>query len=98
MCAQAVKARTCSFHAKADLLAYELSKLRVWDMRDIEDLRAEDGGGGGCPFFATRQLAEGASLIFAPYNYIFDAGVREALQIDVKGAAIIIDEGPNKAV
>ena len=93
MCAQAVKARTCSFHAKADALAYELSKLRVWDMGDIEDLKAQDPAGGGCPFFATRQLAEGASLIFAPYNYIFDAGVRAALQIDIEGAAIIIDEG-----
>ena len=93
MCAQAVKARTCSFHAKADALAYELSKLRVWDMGDIEDLKAQDPAGGGCPFFATRQLAEGASLIFAPYNYIFDAGVRAALHIDIEGAAIIIDEG-----
>ena len=71
--------------------------MRVWDMGDMEELRGNDTKvkGGGCPFFATRQLAEEAQLIFAPYNYIFDAGVRAALDIDVKGAAIIIDEGHN---
>ena len=94
-CTQAVKAKTCSHHPKADSLAFQLSKLGVWDMGDMEDIRAEDGAGGGCPFFATRQLAEGASLIFAPYNYIFDPGVRAAMNIEVKDAAIIIDEGHN---
>ena len=96
-CVQAVKSRSCSHHGQADALAHQLAKMRVWDMGDMEELRANDTKvkGGGCPFFATRQLAEEAQLIFAPYNYIFDAGVRAALDIDVKGAAIIIDEGHN---
>jgi Fanconi anemia group J protein len=50
---------------------------------------------GGCPFYTSRFLRENAELIFTPYNYLIDAGIRESLGIDLNGNVVIIDEAHN---
>ncbi len=37
---------------------------------DIEDLGRLGRGGGPCPYYASRALADAAELVFMPYNYL----------------------------
>jgi len=62
---------------------------------DIEDLVRLGKSMKGCPYFASRILAEDAELVFAPYNYLLDPRTRAAMDIDVEGSVIIFDEGHN---
>lgn len=48
-----------------------------------------------CPYFASRALAQEAEAVFAPYNYICDPGIRNALGIDLRNAVIVMDEAHN---
>jgi len=49
----------------------------------------------GCPYFAAKHMAESADLVFCPYNYLLDPAVRGAMDVDVKGALVILDEAHN---
>ena len=49
-----------------------------------------------CPYFATKELATNAELIFMPYNYITDATLRRSLdKVALDGAILIFDEAHN---
>ena len=37
---------------------------------DIEDLARLGRGSGPCPYYTARALADGADLVFMPYNYL----------------------------
>ena len=62
---------------------------------DIEDLVKLGTKSRGCPYFAAKLMAETAELIFCPYNYLLDPAVRSAMDVDVKGALVILDEAHN---
>lgn len=49
----------------------------------------------GCPYFAARNMAETAELVFCPYNYIIDPIIRHAMSIDLSDSIVIIDEAHN---
>lgn len=46
----------------------------------------------GCSYFAARAMAEDAELVFCPYNYIINPVIRRAMEVDIEGAIIILDE------
>ncbi|CAB9497764.1 Regulator of telomere elongation helicase 1 [Seminavis robusta] len=48
-----------------------------------------------CPYYLSRALSKHAELLFAPYNYILDPGIRKALEIDLEGAVVVLDEAHN---
>lgn len=48
-----------------------------------------------CPYFAARELVDGASLVFCPYNYLIDPLVRQQLGINLGGHVVILDEAHN---
>jgi hypothetical protein len=48
-----------------------------------------------CPYYLSRELAQHAEIIFSPYNYLLDPGIRSAMGLDVNNAVIILDEGHN---
>jgi hypothetical protein len=48
-----------------------------------------------CPYYLSRALSKHAELIFAPYNYILDPGIRKALDIDLSGSVVVLDEAHN---
>lgn len=62
---------------------------------DIEDLAALGAKINGCPYYASRALAAEVDLVFCPYNYLTDPIIRSAMEIDVSGAVVILDEGHN---
>lgn len=37
-------------------------------------------------------MADHAELVFCPYSYIIDPVVRRAMEVDITGAIIILDE------
>lgn len=48
-----------------------------------------------CPYYLSRALEKHAELVFAPYNYILDPSIRNALEIDLSGSVCILDEAHN---
>ncbi|KAJ2843210.1 hypothetical protein GGI22_007290, partial [Coemansia erecta] len=64
----------------------------IWDIEDLVKLGRKIMA---CPYYASRELADGADLVFCPYNYILDPGVREAAGISLKNNVVILDEAHN---
>ena len=48
-----------------------------------------------CPYYTSRGLLKHAELVFAPYNYILEPGIRKAMDIDLSGAVVVLDEAHN---
>lgn len=46
----------------------------------------------GCSYYAARSMADGAQLVFCPYNYIINPVIRGAMNVNIKGAIIVFDE------
>lgn len=77
---------------------------------DIEDLIAFGKQRRLCPYFLAREAAQYSEIIMCPYNYLIEPSnpkirgfsniciclvIRQAMNIDLKGAIIIIDEAHN---
>jgi Rad3-related DNA helicase len=45
----------------------------IWDIEDLVKLGEKTQA---CPYFASRALADDADIVFCPYNYIIDPGMR----------------------
>ncbi|PIA13149.1 DNA repair helicase [Coemansia reversa NRRL 1564] len=67
-------------------------ELEIWDLEDIVRLGKAQFA---CPYYAGREMAETAELVFCPYNYILDPGVREAAGIKLEDNVVILDEAHN---
>lgn len=37
-------------------------------------------------------MADDAELVFCPYNYIISPVIRRAMEVDIEGAIVILDE------
>lgn len=46
----------------------------------------------GCPYYAARDMADNAQLVFCPYSYIINPIIRGAMELDIEGAVLILDE------
>ncbi|KAL6601612.1 hypothetical protein ACP70R_044832 [Stipagrostis hirtigluma subsp. patula] len=66
-----------------------------YEVHDIEDLVRVGQKIKGCPYFAAQHMAETAQLVFCPYNYLISPIVRRAMDIDIGGSIIILDEAHN---
>jgi Fanconi anemia group J protein len=80
------------FHKKQKLVNHpSLSTTnRIWDIEDLVRLGKRTQG---CPYYASRQIAESAEVIFSPYNYIIDPVIRKVLEIGLEDSIVILDEG-----
>ncbi|KAJ0966761.1 hypothetical protein J5N97_023678 [Dioscorea zingiberensis] len=65
------------------------------EVHDIEDLVKVGRTVKGCSYFAAQSLAEEAQLVFCPYSYVMSPIVRRAMNIDIKGSILILDEAHN---
>lgn len=68
-----------------------------WTPLDIEDLHKEAQRKQICPYFNQKDRIGGADLIFMPYNYLIDGGIRENFNINFANSIIIFDEAHNIA-
>ena len=66
-----------------------------WDPLDIENLHKEAQFHMFCPYYAVKDRANGADIIFMPYNYLIDEKIRENFQITWDNSIIIFDEAHN---
>ncbi|KAE8715589.1 hypothetical protein F3Y22_tig00110163pilonHSYRG00265 [Hibiscus syriacus] len=62
---------------------------------DIEDLVKIGQVVRGCAYYAARSMADDAQLVFCPYSYIINPVIRGAMDVDIKGAIIVLDEAHN---
>lgn len=46
----------------------------------------------GCAYFAARSMALDAEIVFCPYVYLLNPVIRNAMEINLQGAIIILDE------
>ncbi|XP_010935304.2 uncharacterized protein [Elaeis guineensis] len=65
------------------------------EVHDIEDLVKVGRTVKGCPYFAAQILAEEGQIVFCPYSYIINPIVRRAMDVDIKGCIVILDEAHN---
>ncbi|KAL8211546.1 hypothetical protein R6Q57_005983 [Mikania cordata] len=72
-----------------------LRKGGCHEVHDIEDLVKVGEMVEGCSYFAAQAMAEVANIVFCPYSYIVNPLIRKAMEINVKGNIIILDEAHN---
>ncbi|CAG9461204.1 unnamed protein product [Pedinophyceae sp. YPF-701] len=90
-CDQLCKQDACSFaQGKKGLI-----ELMTGTLHDVEELAGVGELTGGCPYFAARSMAEDAEVVLCPYQYLIDPLVRGAMNVDLEGAVVIVDEAHN---
>ncbi|XP_060580920.1 Fanconi anemia group J protein homolog [Ruditapes philippinarum] len=87
----------CKFNDKSKRVFLSQRQLQdelptAWD---LEDLVSSCTKKKACPYFVTRNLKEGADIIFCPYNYLIDPLVRKSMDITLKDQIVILDEAHN---
>lgn len=104
MCRRLTQKRQCRYHLPiASSRPYEnRSEQIIADMQaagamDIEELQDFGKTQGACPWFLSRAAAQadGCEILFLPYNYLLDKGIRSTLEIDWTNDIVIIDEAHN---
>ena len=63
----------------------------AWDMEDFDRVIEHER----VSVLHAFGMAEEASLIFCPYNYLFDISVRRRMGLGINDFTVIIDEGHN---
>lgn len=66
-----------------------------WEAMDIEELHKQAHNKMFCPYYAQKDRAQAADIIFMPYNYLLDEKIRDRFEIDLDNSVIIFDEGHN---
>ncbi|KAI3518646.1 hypothetical protein L1887_07453 [Cichorium endivia] len=72
-----------------------VKKGGCYEVHDIEDLIKVGQMVEGCSYFGAQAMAEVAQIVFCPYSYIVNPQIRKAMELDVKGNIIILDEAHN---
>lgn len=62
---------------------------------DIEDLHRISVQKNICAYYSSKDTIKNADIVFMPYIYLFDPRFRNNIQINLKNAIIILDEGHN---
>ena len=97
-CRTAVKQKTCQYFVGTNTLKMSGASSGILSpspVLDIEDLRTVGERNCVCPFFYSREQASQASVVFVPYNYLFQPGAVKSLGVELKDAVVIIDEAHN---
>jgi len=90
-CKQLLSSSGCKFHSSHASMKHLMSP-RVWD---IEDLVTTGRDRNKCPYFAARAMVPESDLVFGPYNYVIDPVIRGDMDIKLKNAVLVFDEGHN---
>ncbi|KAG5460589.1 MAG: hypothetical protein BJ554DRAFT_7346, partial [Olpidium bornovanus] len=82
--------QTARITSSADVAAG--GQLEIWDIEDLVDFGKRTNG---CPYYASKELAKQADIVFLPYSYVCNPIIREAMDLSVDGAVIVLDEAHN---
>jgi Fanconi anemia group J protein len=82
----------CALFQNANILSNHPSMRVVWD---IEDIVTKGRQFRACPYYAAKDIAGNADVVFCPYNYMLDKLFRESAGIDLKNNIVIFDEAHN---
>ncbi|XP_024169418.1 Fanconi anemia group J protein homolog [Rosa chinensis] len=72
-----------------------LQKGGCHEAYDIEDLVKVGKVVKGCSYYAARSMSDDAELVFCPYNYIINPVIRGAMEVDIQGSIVVLDEAHN---
>ncbi|XP_029373323.1 Fanconi anemia group J protein isoform X2 [Echeneis naucrates] len=94
---EAKEGRSCRFyhavHRMRDQSSLRLNGLHeAWDIEDLVSLGKRLRS---CSYYAARELMQGASIVFCPYNYLLDPMIRESMEINLAGQILVLDEAHN---
>ncbi|XP_065826996.1 regulator of telomere elongation helicase 1-like [Oscarella lobularis] len=92
LCRSKVQSGTCQFYNNFKENSSNLTSQLSQHMPDIEELVKEGAKQKVCPYYLARELKSSADIIFMPFNYIFDAKLRDSHRIDLENAIVICDE------
>ncbi|XP_072249263.1 Fanconi anemia group J protein [Leuresthes tenuis] len=95
---EAKDGRSCRYYHGVQRMRDQHTLQRVhglYDAWDIEDLVTLGKRLRSCSYYAARELMQGASIIFCPYNYLLDPMIRESMEIDLAGQILVLDEAHN---
>jgi len=90
-CSDLIKEGKCVYFNRKEKLMKRIGEK----IFDIEELKAEGRKCSGCPYFTARALQPDADIVFCPYNYLVETSIREASEIKLDNAIILIDEAHN---
>ena len=87
----------CSYYQnvhrmKTHTSLYGCGITSAWDLEDLVNLGRRVRA---CPYYSSRELITSASIIFCPYNYLVDPGIRSHMSINLNGQILIFDEAHN---
>ncbi|CAI5743189.1 unnamed protein product [Hyaloperonospora brassicae] len=92
-CRLALEGSSCSYFKKRKKVNdMRRSVSPVWDIEDLVKLAQKHRE---CAYFHSREALEQANIVFAPYNYLLDPSIREAVGIKLKRSIIVLDEAHN---
>ena len=96
-CLELLETKSCRFfdrvrNIKASNLLQPGGDLELFD---IEELVTVGKRVRGCPYYASKLMAETAEIVFCPYNYLIDPELREVMDISVTSNIFIFDEAHN---
>ncbi|XP_028276270.1 Fanconi anemia group J protein [Parambassis ranga] len=95
---EAKNGRSCGYYHRVQKMRdqYTLQNVHklceAWDIEDLVKLGKEIHS---CSYYAARELMQGASIVFCPYNYLLDPMIRESMEIDLAGQILVLDEAHN---
>ncbi|XP_038549559.1 Fanconi anemia group J protein [Micropterus salmoides] len=90
--------RSCHYYHGVQRMRDQYMLQKVHGMHgawDIEDLATLGKRLRSCSYYAARELMQGASIIFCPYNYLLDPLIRESMDINLAGQILVLDEAHN---
>ena len=83
-----VKRRLASHQSLRGYLGHN----EAWDLEDLVKVGKKVKA---CLYYAVRELKTSAQIIFCPYNYLVDPGIRKAMEINLKNQVVVLDEAHN---
>lgn len=94
LCKLKVNTRTCHFHNRLEGQK-DSPEFREAAVMDIEDIVRIGKKLKCCPYYASKELMDGADIVFMPYNYLLDPKIRKANKVDLHNTIVILDEAHN---
>lgn len=95
-CRTSVRRKQCGYYERRDLLVkapeIQVGPLRIWDLEDLKDLGRSYQS---CGYYASKELAKTADIVFCPYNYLVDLAIVAPLDPILRNSVVIIDEAHN---